>query len=43
MHILIDIGNSTIVIALADTQGNISATWRFKTKKEEKGINTKKR
>lgn len=35
MHILIDIGNSTIVIALADTQGNISATWRFKTKKEE--------
>ena len=35
MHILIDIGNSTIVIALADREGNISATWRFKTKKEE--------
>lgn len=35
MHILIDIGNSTIVIALADDKGNISATWRFKTKKEE--------
>ena len=35
MHILIDIGNSTVVIALADNQGNITNTWRFKTKKEE--------
>lgn len=35
MHILIDIGNSTIVIALADNKGDITATWRFKTKKEE--------
>lgn len=35
MHILIDIGNSTIVIAVANSEGNITATWRFKTKKEE--------
>ena len=35
MNILIDIGNSTVVIALADSQGDITATWRFKTKKEE--------
>jgi len=35
MHVLIDIGNSTIVIALANTQGQMTATWRFKTKKEE--------
>jgi type III pantothenate kinase len=35
MHILIDIGNSTVVVALADEQGNIANTWRFKTKKEE--------
>ena len=35
MHILIDIGNSTVVIALADSKGDITATWRFKTKKEE--------
>ena len=35
MHILIDIGNSTIVVALADHDGNISHTWRFKTRKEE--------
>lgn len=35
MHILIDIGNSTVVVALADGQGNIADTWRFKTKKEE--------
>lgn len=35
MHILIDIGNSTIVVALADQEGNISHTWRFKTRKEE--------
>ena len=35
MHILIDIGNSTVVVALADSQGNIADTWRFKTKKEE--------
>ena len=35
MHILIDIGNSTIVVAFANSDGNITATWRFKTKKEE--------
>jgi type III pantothenate kinase len=35
MHVLIDIGNSTVVVALADSQGNIANTWRFKTKKEE--------
>ena len=35
MHILIDIGNSTIVVALVDHDGNISHTWRFKTRKEE--------
>ena len=35
MHILIDIGNSTIVVALADQEGNIAHTWRFKTRKEE--------
>lgn len=35
MHVLIDIGNSTVVIALADEKGDISAAWRFKTKKEE--------
>ena len=35
MHILIDIGNSTVVVALANAQGNIAHTWRFKTKKEE--------
>lgn len=35
MHILIDIGNSTIVIAVADGDGNIRSTWRFKTLKDE--------
>ena len=35
MHILIDIGNSTIVIAVADSDGNIRSTWRFKTLKDE--------
>ena len=35
MHILIDIGNSTVVIAMTDNKGDITATWRFKTKKEE--------
>ena len=35
MHILIDIGNSTIVIAMADNQGNITSAWRFKTLKDE--------
>lgn len=35
MHILIDIGNSTIVIAMADNDGAITSTWRFKTMKEE--------
>lgn len=35
MHILIDIGNSTIVAAMADKEGRIAHTWRFKTRKEE--------
>ncbi len=35
MHILIDIGNSTIVVAITDDDGNICYTWRFKTLKEE--------
>ena len=35
MHILIDIGNSTIVVAIADHEGNITNHWRFKTRKEE--------
>ena len=35
MHILTDIGNSTIVTAIADREGQITNTWRFKTRKEE--------
>jgi len=35
MHILTDIGNSTVVIAISDSDGNIVYTWRFKTRKEE--------
>lgn len=35
MTLLIDIGNSTIVVAIADNEGNINNTWRFKTRKEE--------
>ena len=35
MNILIDIGNSTIVVALASNDGTITHTWRFKTRKEE--------
>lgn len=35
MKLLIDIGNSTIVVAMADKDCNISNTWRFKTRKEE--------
>lgn len=35
MHILTDIGNSTIVTAIADQDGQIANTWRFKTRKEE--------
>lgn len=35
MHILIDIGNSTIVIAMANNSGHITDTWRFKTLKDE--------
>lgn len=33
--LLIDIGNSTIALALADGEGNISEEWRFKTMKSE--------
>ena len=32
MNILIDIGNSTIVVALASNDGTITHTWRFKTR-----------
>ncbi|MBR4269424.1 MAG: type III pantothenate kinase [Prevotella sp.] len=35
MHILIDIGNSTIVIAMADSECEINSAWRFKTLKDE--------
>ena len=35
MHLLIDIGNSTVVVAIASSDGNISVTWRFKTLKGE--------
>jgi len=35
MHLLIDIGNSTVVVAIADQEGQITNTWRFKTRKEE--------
>lgn len=35
MHILIDIGNSTIVTAIADQDGQITNIWRFKTCKTE--------
>ena len=30
MNILIDIGNSTIVVALASNDGTITHTWRFR-------------
>lgn len=35
MVLLIDIGNSTVVVAVSDQDGNISRTWRFKTLKEQ--------
>lgn len=35
MTLLIDIGNSTIVLAMADSEKNIRHTWRFKTLKDE--------
>lgn len=35
MHLLIDIGNSTIVVAMACSDGKITDSWRFKTVKEE--------
>lgn len=35
MNILIDIGNSTIVVAIANSNGEVKSTWRFKTRKEE--------
>lgn len=35
MHILVDIGNSTIVFAIAGKDGTITETWRFKTMKDE--------
>ena len=35
MHILIDIGNSTIAIAMTDNNGEITNVWRFKTLKDE--------
>ncbi len=35
MKLLIDIGNSTVVVAVMDADGTISRTWRFKTLKEQ--------
>ena len=35
MHILIDIGNSTIAIAMTNNDGEITNVWRFKTLKDE--------
>lgn len=35
MTLLIDIGNSTVVVAIADNNQTICNTWRFKTRKEE--------
>ena len=35
MHLLIDIGNSTVVVATASNRGEIRDTCRFKTQKEE--------
>lgn len=35
MTLLIDIGNSTIVVAIASADSEITNTWRFKTRKEE--------
>lgn len=35
MKLLIDIGNSTIVVATVTPNGDIDKTWRFKTLKEE--------
>lgn len=35
MHLLIDIGNSTILAAVADRQGSIMSSWRFDTIKGE--------
>ena len=35
MHILIDIGNSTIVIAMADSGCEINSAWRSKTSNDE--------
>ena len=35
MHLLIDIGNSTVVVALTTDGGNVDKTWRFKTIKDQ--------
>lgn len=35
MHLLIDIGNSTVVLAIANNKGEIFNSWHFKTRKEE--------
>lgn len=35
MQLLLDIGNSTVVVAVMETDGTISRTWRFKTLKEQ--------
>ncbi len=36
MHLLIDIGNSTVVVAIADNDGEIREIWRFKTLMDER-------
>ena len=35
MHLLIDIGNSTVVVAVTDDSGAIFKTWRYKTLKDQ--------
>lgn len=35
MYLLVDIGNSTVVIACTDNNGAIASTWHFKTVKSE--------
>ena len=35
MKLLVDIGNSTVVVAIVNGEGDICHTWRFKTLKEE--------
>lgn len=36
MHLLIDIGNSTVVAVISDSEGQMRETWRFKTLKDQR-------